>query len=66
METMVLHVPDVTCQHCVDTISSRVGALSGVERVEVDLVDRLVVVVGTAERGAVCAAIDGAGYEVEG
>ncbi len=37
METKVWNVEGMTCMHCVKAIQSSVGALEGVEKVEVSL-----------------------------
>ncbi len=57
-------VPGISCGHCKAAIESEVGQVAGVERVEVDVDARTVVVVGDADDAAVRAAIDEAGYEV--
>lgn len=36
METVKLHVPNISCGHCVMTIKREVGELDGVEGVEGD------------------------------
>ena len=62
-DTATYTVPDISCQHCVDAITSEVGAVPDVERVDVDLDTKVVRVVGGAPE-AVVAAIDEAGYDV--
>jgi copper chaperone len=37
MSTLVVEVSGMTCDHCVGSISGAVGALDGVESVEIDL-----------------------------
>lgn len=37
MSTLVVEVSGMTCDHCVGSVSGAVGALSGVEAVDVDL-----------------------------
>jgi copper chaperone len=66
MSTVRYSVPAISCQHCVAAISSEVGAVPGVEVVEVSIDDKLVTVVGEPAPGAVEAAIEEAGYEVAG
>ena len=56
-------VPAISCQHCVDAITRAVGAVGGVEQVEVDLDARSVTVAGGDEADTI-AAIAAAGYEV--
>lgn len=65
MTTKQFHVPEVSCQHCVNAITKEVSALPGVERVDVALSSKLV----TVEHGpeidtiAIVAAINEAGYD---
>jgi copper chaperone len=37
MESVVLTAPDISCEHCQRAIEGAVGAMSGVERVSVDI-----------------------------
>jgi copper chaperone len=39
---ITLSVPDVSCEHCVKTIDGALGALPGVEAVNVDLTSKTV------------------------
>jgi copper chaperone len=57
-------VPGISCGHCKAAIEAEVAKVPGVERVEVTVEDRTVVVEGSAGDEAVRAAIDEAGYEV--
>jgi copper chaperone len=36
-QELVLSVPDVSCEHCVNTINGALGALQGVETVSTDI-----------------------------
>ncbi|MDH4280621.1 MAG: heavy-metal-associated domain-containing protein [Acidimicrobiia bacterium] len=56
-------VPDVSCNHCVDAITSEVAPLAGVAAVDVDLETKIVTVTG-GDHAAIIAAIDEAGYDV--
>ena len=38
MTTTTLHVTGMTCEHCVKAVTSELGALEGVDDVQVDLV----------------------------
>lgn len=58
-----LSVPDMSCDHCVAAITSEVGAVPGVESVDVDLATKTVTVVG-GDTQAIIAAIDEAGFAV--
>ena len=62
-----LTVKGMSCQHCVNAITSEVGAVDGVAGVEVDLAAGTVRVTGARlDEAALRAAIDEAGYEVAG
>jgi copper chaperone CopZ len=65
MTTRVYAVPGVSCDHCKHAIEGEVSSVAGVDRVEVDVAARTATVVGDADDGAVRAAIDEAGYDVE-
>jgi copper ion binding protein len=60
----VYSVTGMSCQHCVDAITSEVGQVTGVSGVAVDLAASTVTVEGAADDAAVRAAIDEAGYAV--
>ncbi|MBX6381870.1 MAG: copper ion binding protein [Microbispora sp.] len=66
MNQLVLSVPAISCGHCVKAIAESVGEVPGVGSVAVDFTAKTVVVTGSADRDAVCAAIAEAGYEVAG
>ena len=64
-DTTTYAVPGIHCGHCEAAIKQEVGAIAGVELVEVDLVEKLVTVSGAAlDDARLRAAIDEAGYEV--
>ena len=56
-------MPDISCQHCVDAITTEVTKVEGVTDVTVDLDTKTVAVIGGDET-AIVAAIDKAGYDV--
>lgn len=62
-DTTTYAVPDISCQHCVDSITKEVCAVDGVRSVDVDLGTKTVSVEG-GEATAIIAAIDEAGYDV--
>ena len=65
MAELTYIVPDMSCGHCEQAISSAVGSVAGVESVAIDLETKLVTVHGgDLDDSAVRAAIDKAGYEV--
>lgn len=58
-------VPAVSCQHCVKAVNTEVSAISGVQKVDVNL-DTKVVTVEHSEQvtaAAIIAAIQEAGYD---
>ncbi|WP_432969618.1 heavy-metal-associated domain-containing protein [Dactylosporangium sp. CA-233914] len=66
MTTQTYIVTGMTCSHCVQSVSSELGKLDGVQNVQVDLGTGAVAV--TSEQplddAAVRAAVDEAGYQV--
>ncbi len=56
------HVPDMSCGHCVDTITQAVGQVAPGSQVDVDLPTHTVTVLGATDGDAVQAAIRDAGY----
>jgi copper chaperone CopZ len=44
MTTLTLHVPNISCAHCVHTIKTEVGELAGIKSVEANEQTRLVTV----------------------
>jgi copper chaperone CopZ len=66
MDTKTYSVPGMHCGHCKAAVSRELEAVTGVERVDVDLETKLVTVRGaTLDDAALIAAIDGAGYDAE-
>jgi copper chaperone len=67
MTSLVISVPEIDCHHCKVAIESAVGAMPGVERVQVDLDTRMVAVeldTSLSDPLEVVAAIEEQGYEV--
>lgn len=63
----VYSVAGMSCQHCVNAITTEVGQVPGVTAVVVDLEAKTVTVEATdADDAAVRSAIDEAGYAVAG
>lgn len=57
-------VPDLSCAHCTQTVSSALGQVEGVESVTVELDTKQVVVRGDQlDDAALRVAIDEAGYQ---
>lgn len=67
MPTKTYSVPEISCGHCKSAIESEVSAVDGIGSVNVDIEGKRVTVdLGSASEDAVIAAIDEAGYEVDG
>lgn len=64
--TTTYRVPDISCQHCVNAITSEVEQIPGVRRVAVDLSTKQVQVDANEQvtQDTVIAAINEAGYDV--
>ena len=66
MDTKTYSVPGMHCGHCKAAVSRELEAVTGVDKVEVDLDTKLVTVRGAAlEDARLIAAIDEAGYDAE-
>lgn len=65
MTTERFQVPDVSCQHCVKSITGEVSSLPGVQQVQVALDSKIVTVEhsGQSDTAAIVAAIKEAGFE---
>jgi copper ion binding protein len=69
MTSKTLSVPDISCQHCKNSIEDAVGPLNGVDSVEVAIDERTVAIDydGTDDTfEVIVAAIEEQGYEVAG
>jgi len=66
--TATYQVSGMTCGHCVQSVSSEMSALDGVEAVDVDLASGAVTVTSQQplDTDAVRAAVDEAGYQLVG
>ncbi|MEV6931548.1 cation transporter [Dactylosporangium sp. NPDC051485] len=66
MTTQTYTVTGMTCSHCVQSVTSEIGKLDGVQNVQVDLASGAVTVTSAQalDDAAVRAAVDEAGYEV--
>ncbi len=63
----VLSVPDVSCEHCVKTINSALGALPGVEMATTDIPTKTVAIRYDPSRvslDTIEATLDDAGYTI--
>jgi copper chaperone CopZ len=64
-DVIVLTVPGMSCGHCEAAVKREVGAVDGVDSIDVDLSTKLVTVRGNdLDRDAIVVAIDEAGYDV--
>ena len=66
MSNTVYAVPGISCGHCKTAIEAEVSKVAGVSGVDVDVDARTVTVSGDAADSDIRAAIDEAGYDVEG
>lgn len=66
MEEIKLTVEGMNCSHCQRAVEEALKGIDGVEKVQVDLEKKEVVVTGTAAREKLAGAIEEAGYEVVG
>lgn len=65
MSTRTYQVSGMSCQHCVNAVTTEVGGVPGVSDVKVDLDAGRVTVTGEQfDDAAIAAAVDEAGYEV--
>lgn len=59
---LTFHLPDMTCGHCVRTVTQAVQAADATARVQADVPNHQVHVETTLPRAAVVAALAEAGY----
>lgn len=62
-----LTVPDIHCDHCASSIEGAVGALTGIEKVNVDIAGRIVDITfdeSAVDLDVIVTAIERQGYEV--
>jgi copper chaperone CopZ len=62
MSTVHLEVPSIVCGGCAELLTERIGQLSGVDDVQVDVATKTVTVTGAVDEAAVSAAIADAGH----
>ena len=63
----ILSVPDISCEHCVQTINKALGALPGVETVRTDIPTKTVALSydpGQVTMDTIEATLDDAGYTI--
>ena len=63
----ILSVPDISCEHCVQTINKALGALPGVETVRTDIPSKTVTLSydpGQVTMEAIETTLDDAGYTI--
>ncbi|HML68289.1 MAG TPA: copper chaperone CopZ [Clostridia bacterium] len=69
METTILHVDGMSCEHCVKAIQNAVGVLPGVQSIAVDLKAKTVTVThdpSAAPVDKIKAEIEDQGYDIAG
>lgn len=67
MEKIILNVEGMSCSHCENAVKNAVGALNGVASVNVDLVEKTVIIeydIGKASLNSFKHAIEEEGYDV--
>ena len=62
---LILKVPDMTCGHCVQTVTKAATTVPGVLAARVDLASKTLTVEGAVDASAVARAVEHAGYGVE-
>ena len=66
MALQIYSVPEISCEHCKDTLERAVGGMPGVQSAVVDVPARTLSVDGDVGEAAVRASIEEAGYDVAG
>ncbi len=68
MDSSVIAVTGMTCEHCARAVSAEIGSLSGVRHVEVNVESGQVTITAEPlpEVSALQAAVEAAGYKVAG
>lgn len=67
MEKIILNVEGMSCSHCENAVKNAVGALNGVASVNVDLVEKTVIIEYDADKASLNSfkhAIEEEGYDV--
>jgi len=64
MDKSIMKVEGMSCNHCKMAVEKALREISGVDKVQVDIDKKEVVVTGSAARDQLAQAIKGAGYEV--
>lgn len=66
-QEQILSVPDISCEHCVQTINKALGALPGVESVRTDIPSKTVTLrfdPGQVSMQSIESTLDDAGYTI--
>lgn len=61
--TILIEIPDMSCQHCVAGVTRALEAVPGVTGVAVDLESKRARVEGSADTAALVQAVTDAGYQ---
>lgn len=58
-------IQDMTCQHCVNTIDTTLKNVSGIEKINISLKDKLVQIDGEYDENEVVNSIQKSGYSIK-
>ena len=61
----IYKVPDMTCKHCVITIEQALKNISGVEKIDISLKNKILEIKGEFNENVVIKMIEKAGYTAE-
>ena len=62
MSVATFHSPEISCQGCAAAIQRAVGALAGVQKIEVDVPSKLVTVTHETDAAQIARALQKAGF----
>lgn len=63
--SIVFNVPDMSCQHCVNTIDNAIRELTGIKDIFINLKTKKVKVIGNVSKDLIISVIKSAGYSAE-
>ncbi len=62
---IILKIPNMTCQHCANTIQNAVKTIPGVEKINISLNEKLIQIEGEPDRDEIISIIQKSGYSIE-
>lgn len=65
-DTRVYDVPEISCDHCKESIEGALDGVAGVDRAQVDVEARTVTVAGDVDDAVVRSSLEDIGYDVAG